>query len=117
MDYIVMAITVLAVTALAFSPNKTAREQNLVPLLDACESMVTTICTDKTGQYRTHRVLFLIFASSWCTSPVSIHILLLTLLSACHFVIPLYRMYFDCQEDDAPLVRVWIIHPFRWATA
>ena len=61
-DYLVTAITVLAVAvpeglplavtlALAFSSNKMMREQNLVKHLDACETMgcATTICTDKTG--------------------------------------------------------------------
>lgn len=62
-DYIVTAITVLAVAvpeglplavtlALAFSSNKMMKEQNLVKHLDACETMgcATTICTDKTGK-------------------------------------------------------------------
>jgi magnesium-transporting ATPase (P-type) len=61
-DYIIVAITVLAVAvpeglplavtlALAFSSNKMMKEQNLVKHLDACETMgcATTICTDKTG--------------------------------------------------------------------
>ncbi|KAL7540993.1 hypothetical protein ACHAXR_010547 [Thalassiosira sp. AJA248-18] len=61
-EYIVVAITVLAVAvpeglplavtlALAFSSNKMMKEQNLVKHLDACETMgcATTICTDKTG--------------------------------------------------------------------
>lgn len=61
-DYLVTAITVLAVAvpeglplavtlALAFSSNKMMKEQNLVKHLDACETMgcATTICTDKTG--------------------------------------------------------------------
>jgi P-type E1-E2 ATPase len=62
LDYVVTAITVLAVAvpeglplavtlALAFSSNKMMKEQNLVKQLDACETMgsATTICTDKTG--------------------------------------------------------------------
>lgn len=61
-DYLVTAITVLAVAvpeglplavtlSLAFSSNKMMSEQNLVKHLDACETMgcATTICTDKTG--------------------------------------------------------------------
>jgi calcium-translocating P-type ATPase len=61
-DYLVTAITVLAVAvpeglplavtlALAFSSNKMMKESNLVKHLDACETMgcATTICTDKTG--------------------------------------------------------------------
>jgi Ca2+ transporting ATPase len=61
-DYLVTAITVLAVAvpeglplavtlSLAFSSNKMMQEQNLVKHLDACETMgcATTICTDKTG--------------------------------------------------------------------
>mmetsp|Transcript_17421 Transcript_17421/g.36237 ORF Transcript_17421/g.36237 Transcript_17421/m.36237 type:complete len:1249 (+) Transcript_17421:100-3846(+) len=61
-EYIVVAITVLAVAvpeglplavtlSLAFSSNKMMKEQNLVKHLDACETMgcATTICTDKTG--------------------------------------------------------------------
>jgi Ca2+ transporting ATPase len=61
-DYLVVAITVLAVAvpeglplavtlALAFSSMKMTKEQNLVKHLDACETMgcATTICTDKTG--------------------------------------------------------------------
>jgi len=63
-DYLVVAITVLAVAvpeglplavtlALAFSSNKMMSEQNLVKHLDACETMgcATTICTDKTGAF------------------------------------------------------------------
>ena len=63
-DYLIVAITVLAVAvpeglplavtlALAFSSNKMMQEQNLVKHLDACETMgcATTICTDKTGKY------------------------------------------------------------------
>lgn len=66
-DYVVTAITVLAVAvpeglplavtlALAFSSNKMMKEMNLVKHLDACETMgcATTICTDKTGKCRTH---------------------------------------------------------------
>lgn len=62
-EYIVVAITVLAVAvpeglplavtlSLAFSSNKMMKEQNLVKHLDACETMgcATTICTDKTGE-------------------------------------------------------------------
>lgn len=62
-DYLIVAITVLAVAvpeglplavtlALAFSSNKMMKEQNLVKHLDACETMgcATTICTDKTGK-------------------------------------------------------------------
>ncbi|GAX24557.1 Ca2+ transporting ATPase, plasma membrane [Fistulifera solaris] len=61
-DYLVTAITVLAVSvpeglplavtlALAYSSNKMMKEQNLVKHLEACETMgcATTICTDKTG--------------------------------------------------------------------
>ena len=61
-DYLIVAITVLAVAvpeglplavtlALAFSSNKMMNDQNLVKHLDACETMgcATTICTDKTG--------------------------------------------------------------------
>mmetsp|Transcript_24441 Transcript_24441/g.37127 ORF Transcript_24441/g.37127 Transcript_24441/m.37127 type:complete len:1181 (+) Transcript_24441:113-3655(+) len=61
-DYLIVAITVLAVAvpeglplavtlALAFSSNKMTKDQNLVKHLDACETMgcATTICTDKTG--------------------------------------------------------------------
>ena len=61
-DYLIVAITVLAVAvpeglplavtlALAFSSNKMMKEQNLVKHLNACETMgcATTICTDKTG--------------------------------------------------------------------
>jgi magnesium-transporting ATPase (P-type) len=64
-DYLVVAITVLAVAvpeglplavtlALAFSSMKMTKEQNLVKHLDACETMgcATTICTDKTGAYQ-----------------------------------------------------------------
>jgi calcium-translocating P-type ATPase len=64
-DYLVTAITVLAVAvpeglplavtlALAFSSNKMMKESNLVKHLDACETMgcATTICTDKTGMLR-----------------------------------------------------------------
>jgi Ca2+ transporting ATPase len=64
-DYLVTAITVLAVAvpeglplavtlALAFSSNKMMKESNLVKHLDACETMgcATTICTDKTGMSR-----------------------------------------------------------------
>jgi len=63
-DYLIVSITVLAVAvpeglplavtlALAFSSNKMMKEQNLVKLLDATETMgcATTICTDKTGMY------------------------------------------------------------------
>jgi Ca2+ transporting ATPase len=62
-DYLVTAITVLAVSvpeglplavtlALAYSSNKMMKEQNLVKHLEACETMgcATTICTDKTGK-------------------------------------------------------------------
>jgi calcium-translocating P-type ATPase len=62
-DYLIVAITVLAVAvpeglplavtlALAFSSNKMTKDQNLVKHLDACETMgcATTICTDKTGK-------------------------------------------------------------------
>lgn len=61
-DYVVLAITVLAVAvpeglplavtlALAFSSNKMTKDMNLVKHLGACETMgcATTICTDKTG--------------------------------------------------------------------
>ncbi|KAL3822834.1 hypothetical protein ACHAXA_011471 [Cyclostephanos tholiformis] len=61
-EYIVVAITVLAVAvpeglplavtlALAFSSSRMMKDQNLVKTLDACETMgcATTICTDKTG--------------------------------------------------------------------
>jgi Ca2+ transporting ATPase len=61
-DYLIVAITVLAVAvpeglplavtlALAYSSNKMMKDQNLVKHLDACETMgcATTICTDKTG--------------------------------------------------------------------
>jgi len=61
-DYLIIAITVLAVAvpeglplavtlALAFSSSKMMKDQNLVKHLDACETMgcATTICTDKTG--------------------------------------------------------------------
>jgi P-type E1-E2 ATPase len=63
-DYVITAITVLAVSvpeglplavtlALAFSSGKMMKEQNLVKHLDACETMgcATTICTDKTGKF------------------------------------------------------------------
>jgi len=63
-DYLVTAITVLAVAvpeglplavtlSLAFSSNKMMKDMNLVKHLDACETMgcATTICTDKTGKY------------------------------------------------------------------
>lgn len=62
LDYLITAITVLAVAvpeglplavtlALAFSSNKMMKDHNLVKHLDACETMgcATTICTDKTG--------------------------------------------------------------------
>jgi Ca2+ transporting ATPase len=62
-DYLIVAITVLAVAvpeglplavtlALAFSSSKMTQDQNLVKHLDACETMgcATTICTDKTGK-------------------------------------------------------------------
>lgn len=68
-DYIVVAITVLAVAvpeglplavtlALAFSSNKMMKEQNLVKHLDACETMgcATTICTDKTGTLTSNKM-------------------------------------------------------------
>jgi len=68
-DYLVTAITVLAVAvpeglplavtlALAFSSSKMMREQNLVKHLDACETMgcATTICTDKTGTLTANRM-------------------------------------------------------------
>eukprot|EP00934_Nitzschia_sp_Nitz4_P007245 Nitzschia sp. Nitz4//scaffold135_size62275//37135//40838//NITZ4_006354-RA/size62275-augustus-gene-0.4-mRNA-1//1//CDS//3329535575//7235//frame0 len=75
-DYLIVAITVLAVAvpeglplavtlALAFSSNKMMKDQNLVKHLDACETMgcATTICTDKTGTLTankmTARALFL----------------------------------------------------------
>jgi len=61
-DYVILAITVLAVAvpeglplavtlSLAFSSNKMMSDQNLVKQLDSCETMgcATTICTDKTG--------------------------------------------------------------------
>ena len=61
-DYLVTAITVLAVAvpeglplavtlSLAFSSNRMTKEHNLVRKLNACETMgcATTICTDKTG--------------------------------------------------------------------
>mmetsp|Transcript_20738 Transcript_20738/g.47025 ORF Transcript_20738/g.47025 Transcript_20738/m.47025 type:complete len:867 (+) Transcript_20738:281-2881(+) len=62
LDYVVTAITVLAVAvpeglplavtlSLAFSSNRMTKEHNLVRKLNACETMgcATTICTDKTG--------------------------------------------------------------------
>jgi len=62
LDYLVTAITVLAVAvpeglplavtlSLAFSSNRMTKEHNLVRKLNACETMgcATTICTDKTG--------------------------------------------------------------------
>ncbi|KAL3779957.1 hypothetical protein ACHAW5_000677 [Stephanodiscus triporus] len=68
-EYIVVAITVLAVAvpeglplavtlALAFSSNKMMKDQNLVKTLDACETMgsATTICTDKTGTLTTNKM-------------------------------------------------------------
>mmetsp|Transcript_2783 Transcript_2783/g.4098 ORF Transcript_2783/g.4098 Transcript_2783/m.4098 type:complete len:1228 (+) Transcript_2783:74-3757(+) len=68
-EYIVVAITVLAVAvpeglplavtlALAFSSNKMMKEQNLVKHLDACETMgcATTICTDKTGTLTSNKM-------------------------------------------------------------
>lgn len=64
-DYLVTAITVLAVAvpeglplavtlSLAFSSNKMMQDKNLLKHLDACETMgcATTICTDKTGAYK-----------------------------------------------------------------
>jgi P-type Ca2+ transporter type 2B len=64
-DYLVVAITVLAVAvpeglplavtlSLAFSSSKMMKDMNLVKHLDACETMgcATTICTDKTGTLR-----------------------------------------------------------------
>lgn len=64
LDYLVTAITVLAVAvpeglplavtlALAFSSNRMTKEHNLVRKLHACETMgcATTICTDKTGTF------------------------------------------------------------------
>ena len=63
-EYIVVAITVLAVAvpeglplavtlALAFSSNKMMKEQNLVKHLDACETMgcATTICVSINASY------------------------------------------------------------------
>lgn len=68
-EYIVVAITVLAVAvpeglplavtlSLAFSSNKMMKEQNLVKHLDACETMgcATTICTDKTGTLTSNKM-------------------------------------------------------------
>jgi P-type E1-E2 ATPase len=80
-DYLVTAITVLAVAvpeglplavtlSLAFSSNKMMSEQNLVKHLEACETMgcATTICTDKTGKI--HRQIashYSHFAHTSCT--------------------------------------------------
>jgi Ca2+ transporting ATPase len=85
-DYIVVAITVLAVAvpeglplavtlALAFSSNKMMKEQNLVKHLDACETMgcATTICTDKTGTLTankmTARAMYANETDFSCTDP------------------------------------------------
>jgi len=85
-EYIVVAITVLAVAvpeglplavtlALAFSSNKMMKEQNLVKHLDACETMgcATTICTDKTGTLTsnkmTARAIFTNGTDFSCTDP------------------------------------------------
>jgi P-type E1-E2 ATPase len=64
-DYLIVSITVLAVAvpeglplavtlALAFSSSKMMKDYNLVKHLDTCETMgcATTICTDKTGEFR-----------------------------------------------------------------
>lgn len=68
-DYLVTAITVLAVAvpeglplavtlALAYSSNQMTKDQNLVKHLNACETMgcATTICTDKTGTLTANRM-------------------------------------------------------------
>eukprot|EP00581_Thalassiosira_minuscula_P007824 CAMPEP_0183703132 /NCGR_PEP_ID=MMETSP0737-20130205/988_1 /TAXON_ID=385413 /ORGANISM="Thalassiosira miniscula, Strain CCMP1093" /LENGTH=1169 /DNA_ID=CAMNT_0025929841 /DNA_START=195 /DNA_END=3701 /DNA_ORIENTATION=- len=85
-EYIVVAITVLAVAvpeglplavtlALAFSSNKMMKEQNLVKHLDACETMgcATTICTDKTGTLTankmTARAVYMNATDFSCTDP------------------------------------------------
>ncbi|KAL3772078.1 hypothetical protein ACHAWU_008100 [Discostella pseudostelligera] len=85
-EYIVVAITVLAVAvpeglplavtlALAFSSNKMMKEQNLVKHLDACETMgcATTICTDKTGTLTankmTARAMYANETDYSCTDP------------------------------------------------
>lgn len=77
-DYLVTAITVLAVAvpeglplavtlSLAFSSSKMMSEKNLVKHLEACETMgcATTICTDKTGTFLHLDAAFLIR----CTHP------------------------------------------------
>ena len=85
-EYIVVAITVLAVAvpeglplavtlALAFSSGKMMKEQNLVKHLDACETMgcATTICTDKTGTLTankmTARAMYTNETDFSCTDP------------------------------------------------
>ena len=85
-EYIVVAITVLAVAvpeglplavtlALAFSSSKMMKDQNLVKTLDACETMgcATTICTDKTGTLTTNkmtaRALYTNGTDFTCTDP------------------------------------------------
>jgi Ca2+ transporting ATPase len=85
-EYIVVAITVLAVAvpeglplavtlALAFSSNKMMKDKNLVKTLDACETMgcATTICTDKTGTLTTNkmtaRALYTNGTDFTCTDP------------------------------------------------
>ncbi|KAL3822830.1 hypothetical protein ACHAXA_011467 [Cyclostephanos tholiformis] len=85
-EYIVVAITVLAVAvpeglplavtlALAFSSSKMMKEQNLVKTLDACETMgcATTICTDKTGTLTankmTARAMYINGTDFTCTDP------------------------------------------------
>jgi len=85
-EYIVVAITVLAVAvpeglplavtlALAFSSSKMMKEHNLVKHLDACETMgcATTICTDKTGTLTankmTARALYTNGTDFSCTDP------------------------------------------------
>jgi len=85
-EYIVVAITVLAVAvpeglplavtlALAFSSNRMMKEQNLVKTLDACETMgcATTICTDKTGTLTTNkmtaRAMYVNGTDFTCTDP------------------------------------------------
>ena len=85
-EYIVVAITVLAVAvpeglplavtlALAFSSAKMMKDQNLVKTLDACETMgcATTICTDKTGTLTankmTARAMYINGTDFTCTDP------------------------------------------------
>eukprot|EP00586_Coscinodiscus_wailesii_P015375 CAMPEP_0172518636 /NCGR_PEP_ID=MMETSP1066-20121228/290936_1 /TAXON_ID=671091 /ORGANISM="Coscinodiscus wailesii, Strain CCMP2513" /LENGTH=1283 /DNA_ID=CAMNT_0013301063 /DNA_START=107 /DNA_END=3958 /DNA_ORIENTATION=- len=85
-DYLVVAITVLAVAvpeglplavtlSLAFSSNKMTKDMNLVKHLDACETMgsATTICTDKTGTLTankmTVRAMYLASTNYICDNP------------------------------------------------